>query len=75
MKTILSGPVPCCSAGTLVYEKITAMVHTRPTKVQGMALERTLLALKDSDGTKTLLHTCLRIEDGGQVCGRRWYHP
>ena len=75
MKTILSGPVPCCSAGTLVYERTTAMVHTRPTKVQGMAFERTLLALEDSHGTQTLPHACLGIEDGGQVCRRRWYHP
>jgi hypothetical protein len=39
-KTILSGPVPCCSAGMLVYE-VTAGVRTRPTEVQRVAFEGT----------------------------------
>ena len=54
---------------------MAAIVHTRPTKVQGMAFERCLLALEDSHGAQTLPHACLRIEYGGQVCRRRWYHP
>jgi hypothetical protein len=54
--------------------EMTAMIRTRPTKVQGMAFERTVLALEDSNGTQTLPHTCFGIKDSRQVCRRRWYH-
>jgi hypothetical protein len=72
-KTILSGPVPCCSTGMLVDE-VTAGVCTRPTEVQRVAFERTLLAPKDGDGTQTLPHACSGVENGGRVCSGRWYH-
>ena len=60
---IQSGSVLLC--GYISIRKMTAMVRIRPTKVQGMAFERILSAPEDSNGTQTLPHARLGIENGG----------